>query len=420
MLARSLIILTLLSWGTAAAQTEALLAELIAQSPELAAAKAEAEARRAEVWAARGQALPQLRVEAQTGSVDETFTVEGFPGELSATRDPSSAAATVEQVLFTSGRVGGAIGAAKAQAQQAETVSEATRQDVILNGASAIAAVVRDRAILDERRTNEHVVASRLRESEARRSAGLATNTDVRQSEARLALASAERIEAEARLSQSEAAFLRLFGFEAPDRLAMPRPGLALPADLQVAIDRATRSNPDLVAAQYGRVAAREAVRSERGRILPQVSVNASAGYADEQRFGIELGEAEQYAVTLNGRWEIFNGGSGHAMTRAAKRRETAARQQLVAAERRVREQTIRAWTNVLAGCSVLEAREAQAEAAALAAEGVAAEFRNGRRTRLDVLDADRERTEADVAVVTARTQLAVAEFELLRAMGSL
>ena len=69
---------------------------------------------------------------------------------------------------------------------------------------------------------------------------------------------------------------------------------------------------------------------------------------------------------------------------------------------------------------SSVRARHAQVDAATIAARGVAAEYRTGRRTRLDVLDADREQSDAEAALVAAQRDLAVAEFAMLRVMGSL
>ncbi|MEO1041053.1 MAG: TolC family protein [Pseudomonadota bacterium] len=404
----------------AAAQTESLLRELVDESPEILAAEDEAAAAKADLWAARGQLLPQVRVEAFTQSLEETLRLDGVPGELTQTRDPRALSAVVDQALFTSGRIAGSIGAAKATSTSVAYDSNATRQDVILEGASAIADVVRDRAILEVRRENESVVRRRLDESVARRRAGLATMTDVRQSEARLALATAEKIAADSALDRSEAFFIRVFGKLAPQGLTLPRASRPMPQSLDEALKTAFDNSPDLGASDNRRRAAKQNVRAERGAYLPQFNVTASASTIDNERFGVELGEAEQYAVTLNGRWDFFTGGSGYSSTRAAKRRASAASRVHQLTQRRVRETTIAAWSDMLAARSSVRARMAQTDAASVAAEGVAAEFRTGRRTRLDVLDADQERSDAHVALVAAQRDQAVAEFAMLRAMGQL
>ncbi len=402
------------------AQTEELLRELVSESPEILAAQDEAAAAKADLWAARGQMLPQVRVEAFTQTIEETLRLDGAAGELTQTRDPRAVSAIADQALFTSGRISGSIGAAKATSLSASYNRDATKQDVLLEGASAIADVVRDRAILQVRRENEAIVRRRLEESEARRRAGLATTTDVRQSEARLALATAESIAADGALDRSEALFLRVFGREAPQGLTLPNASRPMPRSLEEALGTTIDQSPDLGASDERVRAARQNVRAERGALMPQFTLTAAASTIDNERFGIELGEAEQYSVTVNGRWNLLSGGSGYARTRAAKRRADAAKRTHTVTERRVRENTISAWTNLVTARSSVSARQAQADAASVAAEGVAAEFRSGRRTRLDVLDADQERSDAQVALVSAQRDHAVAKFALLRATGQL
>ncbi|MCQ8185963.1 TolC family outer membrane protein [Parvularcula maris] len=410
----------LLACSSANAQTDPLLLRLTDGSPELAAAKAEAGAARAEVWEARGAALPQLSVTGQFGTVEETFTVQGAPGSFAATREPSAVSASIQQTLFASGRVMGGIRAAKASARQSEEEAEAVRQDLLLAGALLMAKLVRDRAVLEERSENARLTEGRLSEASARRRAGLATLTDERQSEARLALARAEVEAARAQLDAQEAAFARLFGFAAPRELTMPSLSTPLPGELEEALNLALRQHPSLGAARERQEAARQAVRAARGATLPQVSLNAEASSADEQRFGIELGEAEVYSLTVQGRWDLFSGGSGYARTRAAGQRRRAAGYLRDAEERRVREGVQASWSRLIAARASLMAREAQVRAASLAAEGVAAELTAGRRTRLDLLDADRERTEAEVALLSAKADVTAAEHALLHAVGGL
>lgn len=409
-----------LAVSSASADTDELLKGLVSSSPDVAAAKAQAEAARAELWEARGARLPQIRLEATAGTLEETLRINGVPGELTGTRDPASAQAVIEQAIFTSGRIGGSIGAAKAEASRAGHSFQGVRQDIILTGAIAIADLVRDRAILRERQTNESVVQGRLDESQARRRAGLATDTDVRQSEARLAQARAERIASEGSLARSQAVFTRVFGVAPTADLTLPRAPLPMPNTLDEALVLAFDENPDLAASEDRQRSAMQAVRAERGGLLPQVSVNATAAYIENERFGVELGEAEQYAVTLNGRWDVFRGGSGYARTRAAKKQASAAKAMTQAMRRRVRENTITAWADLQTRRASILAREAQASAALIASQGVDAEFRSGRRTRLDVLDADQEQTNAEVALLSARRDLAIAQFALLRAIGQL
>ena len=78
------------------------------------------------------------------------------------------------------------------------------------------------------------------------------------------------------------------------------------------------------------------------------------------------------------------------------------------------------AWTQLDVARASIVARREQAEAARIAAEGVAEEARLGARSTLDVLDADQERLQAEAEIVQALRDEYVAAYALLRAMGLL
>ena len=78
------------------------------------------------------------------------------------------------------------------------------------------------------------------------------------------------------------------------------------------------------------------------------------------------------------------------------------------------------AWSQFDVAQANIVARREQAEAARIAAEGVAEEARLGARSTLDVLDADQERLQAEAEIVQAVRDEYVAAYSLLRAMGLL
>ena len=268
--------LTLIGTATATEPIDPL-ADLHKTNPEIAAAQAERDAAQADLRAARGALLPQVRVESQTGTLEETLRIDGLPGEFSGTREPNSAAAIIEQALFTSGRVSGDIGGAASLRNAAQANAEAVRQDVILSGAVVTADVVRDRDIFAVREQNVVLAQERLSEARSRRNLGLATVTDLKQAEARAALAKAESMSAAGALARSEAAYERVFGHTAPANLTMLTAPSSLPGTAEHAIALALQNSPDLTTAEERAEAARFAVREARGSRLPQIGLEARA-----------------------------------------------------------------------------------------------------------------------------------------------
>ncbi|ADM09085.1 putative outer membrane secretion protein [Parvularcula bermudensis HTCC2503] len=401
-------------------ETNALLYRLLDTHPQLSAAETARASEAAALRATQRRRLPSVALTVGAGTTEETVRIDGLDGALTDSREPVGGRLTVSQPLFTSGVIGGAIGAAKARLGKADLTLDATRQDLLFAGAEAMATIVRDRTVLEARLRNEDVLAQRLEESWARQDVGLATVTDVQQSRSRSAQATANRVAAEGALAVSEARFERIFGFPAPASLQMPVLPEALPESLDDAIGTALEISPDYARAGEEVKAARATLRARRGQLLPQLALTAEAAYQDDQRLGLQVAEAESYSIMVEGRWDIFDGGAGYARAAAAQQDVGTAMFQEDDSRRALQEQVAAAFHRHRVATASLLARRAQRDAASSAAEGVAEEYLEGRRTRLDVLDADRELSDAEVAVIAAEAEEVTAGFALLRAMGAL
>ncbi|MFX9142776.1 TolC family protein, partial [Acinetobacter baumannii] len=75
----------------------------------------------------------------------------------------------------------------------------------------------------------------------------------------------------------SRATFERVIGHP-PSGLADPRPTKLVPKSLQEALEIALRENPNVVGALYREQAARFAIETIRGELLPTVQVEANYG----------------------------------------------------------------------------------------------------------------------------------------------
>ena len=185
----------------------------------------------------------------------------------------------------------------------------------------------------------------------------------------------------------------------------------------------ALEDNPDLIAAKERAQAAGFDTEVAGSGRLPNVGVFANGGY--NNYFGTLAGgqtgisQAETTAnVGVQLRLPIFQGGLPAARQRQAQARETAALEQVIAAERDVIAQVRAAWSSWQASLAVIESSQVAVDAAALSLEGVRAENSIGNRTILDVLNAEQELLNSQVQLVTARRNAYVAGFTLLAAMG--
>jgi outer membrane protein len=213
------------------------------------------------------------------------------------------------------------------------------------------------------------------------------------------------------------AQYRRIVGVEAGS-LEPPPPAPILPAGLDEAVAIALDSNPDVRRLLQAEKAATQQVRIERSSLLPSVGIvsRIDRGYDSPSR-GIDSDTTTTSAqVTI----PLFEGGLANSRTRAARIGVERARQQTEETRRAVVAQVTRAWGDHLAAQRVIESSQKQLRANELAFEGVQEEQKVGLRTTLDVLNAQQELLNAQLAVVSAERDAYVAAHAVLSSMGRL
>jgi outer membrane protein len=116
----------------------------------------------------------------------------------------------------------------------------------------------------------------------------------------------------------------------------------------------------------------------------------------------------------------IFLGGLNVSRAREAQALNEADRRRIEEAERRAISNVTQAWEQLSAARANIVSATAQVEANSLALNGVRLEAQLGVRTTLDVLDAEQEYLNAQVALANAERDARTATFLLLAAMGVL
>jgi outer membrane protein len=193
-----------------------------------------------------------------------------------------------------------------------------------------------------------------------------------------------------------------------------------LPTTETEATQIALASNPDLLSIQRQAVASGYDVRVARAGRLPTVSGVASADYINQLTGGTNglnrTGTAT--SVGLNLQVPVFQGGLPAARIRQAQAQQGQLQEQLVGTERAVVQATRAAFANYEAAQKSIQAQTVAVQANELALEGSRAEQSVGTRTVLDVLNAEQELLNSQVALVSAKRDAYVAGFQLLNVMG--
>jgi outer membrane protein len=408
--------------GTALADTlrEALVSAY-RTNPTLTAQRETLKATDANVAIAKAAGRPQV---SGTVGLNRDLSRSGILDQTSGKGPTLSGGVDLSYPLFNGGSVKNSVRAAKTRVDAGRATLRAVEGDVFTQAVAAYMDVIRDRAIVELNENNVKVLETNLEATRDRFEIGDLTRTDVAQSEARLQLGRSQLAAAIGRRTGSEATYRQVIGSQ-PGELAPPPPLPPLPATADEAVRIGLANNPDLISITRQAAAAGYDVRvAEAGR-LPTLSgvvsgtyVNNLGGGATDIFGGVSPATGTQTTAGLSARVPIFQGGLPAARTRQAQAIEGQALEQVVGTERAVVSAARSAFASYDAAQKAIQSNTVAVQANELALEGARAEQSVGTRTVLDVLNAEQELLNSQVALVTAKRDAYVAGFQLLNAMG--
>ena len=307
---------------------------------------------------------------------------------------------------------------AKAQVRGGRAQLASIEENVLLDAVTAYMDVVRDEATVNLRRNNVAVLQKQMEATQEQFRVGELTRTDVAQSQARLAGAQADLINADGQLAISRSNFEHAIG--RPSETLEPDPAFpALPKAPDEAVGRAIKLNPYMIAARENASATSYAVDSATGALLPQLSLNGQYQYAQNNP---SYGPGALHILTVLGSVTVplYQGGGEEAAVRQAKELRSQAQLAVSDTERQVVDTTRSAWHAYASAEASIASNEAQIAANKVAYQGVKREQEVGARTIVEVLNAEQELLNSQVALVVSKRNAFVAAYQLLSAMGDL
>lgn len=408
-----------LSAPAAAETLQGALAKAYNANPTLTGARAQQRANDENVPIQRAAGLPNANVQ---GQYSENFLAPANTFTFPARNVGGTL--TLAVPIYQGGAVKNGVRAADQRVLAGQEELRGTESSIFSQVVAAYNDVIRDLAIVQLNRSNVSNLQVNLQATRDRFEVGDLTRTDVAQSEARLSLAHGDLQTAESNLISSRERYIALVG-DVPTDLAPPPPLPNLPATPDDAIRVAAKENPDLLAAERNREAARYDVRVAEAGVAPTLSAFAQGQY---QNYLGTLGsgvigagvaqQSGQAAAGLNATIPIFQGGRPGAQVRQAQARQSQALEQVIATERGIVQQVRAAFASWKSSQQVIRSAETAVSANTLSLEGVRAENSVGNRTIIEILNAEQELLNSQVQLVTARRNAYVAAFTLLAAMG--
>jgi outer membrane protein len=330
--------------------------------------------------------------------------------------DSGTVSIELRQPLFRGFRTVEGTKAAEARVDAGRQNLLQTEQDVLFNVVQAYMNVYSGRQLVMLQRQNVAAFRSQLGASNERFSVGEITRTDVAQARSRLAEAQTLLTNAEAALAGDVAEYFQIIGNE-PGKLKYP-PIVKLPKSLKSAFAMAAETNPRILARAFVEVASQHDIEVQRGELLPEVSLNASAQASDV--FGDGRDTTKIASVSAQVRIPIYEAGLIYSQVREAKQLASQQRIAVIEIARAVRQIVASTWNAYVGLGDIIRYARTQVSAAELALSGVQQEYQAGTRTTLDVLDAQSELVNARTTLVTAERDRVVAAYQLLGAVGRL
>ncbi len=399
----------------AAAETLAeAMTGAVDSNPSLAAQRQRLKATREALPQAWAEALPQISLSGLAQASDRDSDNPLLEGDRVETW---SAGANASQLLFGSGRVLATTRAARAQIRGAVAGFDLTLQTLLLDVTRAYADVRQAQSVVAARETTVANLSRLFEFAQAQFDAGVVTRTDVAQSQARLAQARTQLVQAQGAMAAAVQAYERLVG-RPPSDLQAPDAATGLPADLELALETAGRNSPVLRAAVADTelAAANVAVAAASGRMR----VSLEAGLGQGATFDDDLSESTTDTVGVRVALPLIQGGAARSRTRQQRALRAASNLDLAAAQRGVRESVTNAWTGLASARAAVGSAREQVQASELAYEGVRLEQETGLRSTVEVLDQEQDLLTARLALAQAERDQVVAERQMLAAIGAL
>ncbi|MCC7487801.1 MAG: TolC family outer membrane protein [Burkholderiales bacterium] len=401
--------------GNAGAQAlKEVVEAALATHPRVLAADAQRRAAAQDLAQARGGYFPTLDVNLGGGRERTSSPDTRATGADTVRLNRRESGVLLSQNLFAGNATMSEVERQNARLQAAGSRLAETREDIALKAVEVYLEVLKNRELvrLSNENLKDHlVVRDKVR---LRVQGGVAQKADLQQALGRVALASSAVTARAGRLREAEANYVTVVG-KAPGNLTDPKPSATQTvsaggldrARLQEAIRKATdtaiTSNPSLGAANAEVAAAEAAVRGAKSPYFPRLDLELASN-RNENIGGIP-GNVDSDSVMLVLRWNLFRGGSDLAQERAFSERRYAAIDGMANTRRDVEERVAVALNAKATSEERLAYLREHASLSAEVLEAYKQQLDLGRRSLLDVLNAENE-------LFTARSNLVTGRYE--------
>jgi TolC family type I secretion outer membrane protein len=313
--------------------------------------------------------------------------------------------------------------AAEALVLRARTQLLQTEQSVLQDAASAHAAVVRDREIVQLREAYMQSLGRLAAVTDRLLGGGDRTIGDLAQVRAQEARAASLLLQARSQLSVSEAAYLRAVTDRAGARAA-PALRFRVPQTREEAVAAARADNARVSLLRIDQVLAREQAEQSAGALQPRVDLALNGGVGRSVDFSRGSSATPSHSdfgsITLQFSMPLYAGPGDYARLRQARELVLQRIAEQASAADRAEEEAISAFVRLSTSRQLLDVAGRAVQAQQLALQSIVREIDARRRPLQDQLLAEQQLLDARVDLISARAEEVTSGFGLLSAIGVL
>lgn len=291
-------------------------------------------------------------------------------------------------------------------------------QKVMLEAVNAYVDVVEKMEILDLSKKVEEVLNEHLKATEDRYELGENTKTDISQAKSRLSSAKTTTINSEGDLTVAFSNYIKIVGDEEIP-LFLPLKLPTIPKTLNEAVDLAIKSNPQILEAKFQSKVAENDIDVATSSLYPDIDVVGRVSRSDgASTFG--SGVIENDSILLNLSIPLYQSGSEYSKVRQSKIDAKRSSLEIIDAKNKAVADVKKSWNELITSKSTIVSTIDFVESSSLALEGVKAEAEYGKRSVLDVLDAEQELFEAQIELTKAKSNEVRSTYSLKSVIGEL
>lgn len=383
------------------------------ENPDIQIAKAREDDAYFAVWEARAGYLPT--VDATLGAGPE----RNVPfGQANTTQVRREASLTLRQNLWDFGLTLYDVRRAKTLYKSANWAVRERIEDISFEIATAYIGILERQRLTDLTRENLDAHERILKMVRTQKELGLSTGADVSRVETRLNGVKSELLDRESELDQSREQYRRLVN-RLPGRVVDP-PFMdsALPATADGAVGMIDTASPRLQQTLAARTSLLQQRKSHRGNFFPQIGLELQGNAKNDVQGDTNRNEDFRAMVTV--KYNLFRGGADVAVKRRLDARIREIDYEVDRVRREVEQDIRNDFTAVDASRNKIGTINDEVASAQRVVALYVEQFKTGRRTAFDLLDAQQAFIAARAQQVTNGYEGVISSYRVLQKLGLL